>query len=235
MSKPATNADPDELRKFAGFAAHWWDPNGEMKAIHQINPLRLRFIDAHAGLAGKSVLDVGCGGGILSETMALAGATVTGIDLAGEALAAARQHATSSGVTVEYRDIAAETLAEERPGSFDVVTCMEMLEHVPDPASIVRACAGLVRPGGHVFFSSINRTPRAWLLAIVAAEYLLRVVPQGTHEYAKFLRPSEIDQWAREAGLKTREITGLHYDPLLGQHRLGAGVDVNYIIYCRRG
>lgn len=228
------NADPAELRKFERLAAQWWDAAGEMKPLHQINPLRLRYVDERAPLAGKQVLDVGCGGGLLAEAMARAGARVTGIDLAGEALQAARAHAQAAGITVDYREIAAEALAVGQPGSFDIVTCMEMLEHVPDPASIVGACARLVRPGGDVFFSSINRTPKAWLLAIVGAEYLLRLVPQGTHDYARFICPSELDEWSRAAGLVLREATGLHYDPLLGRHRLGGSVDVNYLLHARR-
>lgn len=232
--KPADNADPEELRKFSRLAAHWWDANGEMKPLHQINPLRLRYVDERAGLAGKRVLDVGCGGGLLAEAMARAGAQVTGIDLAAEALEAARLHAQETQQRVDYRCVPAEALAEEMPAAFDVVTCMEMLEHVPDPASIVHACGQLVRPGGHVFFSTINRTPKAYLLAIVGAEYLLRLVPQGTHDYAKFIRPSELDEWSRAAGLELHEATGLHYDPVLGRHRLGGSVDVNYLLHAQR-
>jgi 2-polyprenyl-6-hydroxyphenyl methylase/3-demethylubiquinone-9 3-methyltransferase len=231
---PVRNADPEELRKFARMAAHWWDPDGEMKPLHQINPLRLRYIDERSRLAGKRVCDVGCGGGILAESMARAGAGVTGIDLAGEALEAARLHAREAGLDVDYRCVAAEALAAELPGAFDVVSCMEMLEHVPDPAAIVQACARLVRPGGRLFFSTINRTPKAYLLAIVGAEYLLRLVPQGTHDYAKFIRPSELDEWLRAAALELCEVTGLHYDPLLGRHRLGGDVDVNYLLHAQR-
>jgi 2-polyprenyl-6-hydroxyphenyl methylase / 3-demethylubiquinone-9 3-methyltransferase len=228
------NADPEELRKFERLASHWWDLNGEMKPLHQINPLRLRYVEERAGLSGKRALDVGCGGGILAEAMARAGAQVTGIDLAEEALEAARQHARETGQRVDYRCVPAENLAVEQQGEYDVVTCMEMLEHVPDPSSIVHACARLVRPGGQVFFSSINRTPKAYLLAIVAAEHLLKLVPQGTHDYAKFIRPSELDEWSRAAGLELREATGLHYDPVLGRHRLGGSVDVNYILHAQR-
>lgn len=233
-STHAVNADPEELRKFERLAAHWWDANGEMKALHQINPLRLRYVEERARLAGKRVVDVGCGAGLFSEAMARAGAEVTGIDLAAEVLAAARVHAADSVSGLDYRCISAETLAEEQADGFDIVTCMEMLEHVPDPASIVAACARLVRPGGQVFFSSINRTPKAYLLAIVAAEHLLRIVPAGTHDYAKFIRPSELDEWGRAAGLELREATGLHYDPVLGRHRLGGNVDVNYLLHCQR-
>jgi 2-polyprenyl-6-hydroxyphenyl methylase/3-demethylubiquinone-9 3-methyltransferase len=230
----AANADPEELRKFAQLAAHWWDPGGEMKPLHQINPLRLRYIEERTGLAGRRVCDVGCGGGILSESMARAGARVTGIDLADEALAAARLHAQDNGQHIDYRRVAAEDLAAEQPGQFDVVTCMEMLEHVPDPAAIVHACGQLARPGGQLFFSTLNRTPKAWLLAIAGAEYLLKLVPPGTHDYARFIRPSELDEWSRAAGLELREITGLHYDPVLGRHRLGGSVDVNYLLYAQR-
>lgn len=230
----ARNADPEELRKFEKLAAQWWDTGGEMKPLHQINPLRLRYVEDRAGLAGKRVLDVGCGGGILSESMARAGAKVTGIDLAEEALAAARRHAGETGQPVEYRNVPAEALAREQPGAYDVVTCMEMLEHVPDPAAVVQACAELARPGGQLFFSTINRTPKAYLLAIVGAEHLLRLVPQGTHDYAKFIRPSELDEWLRAAGLELCEITGLHYDPFLGLHRLGGSVDVNYLLHAMR-
>ncbi len=234
VSSNAQNVDPEELRKFERLASHWWDLDGEMKPLHQINPLRLRYVEERASLTGKRALDVGCGGGILAEAMARAGARVTGIDLAEEALAAARQHAQQAGQQLDYRCVPAETLASEQPGEYDIVTCMEMLEHVPDPSSIVRACAQFVRPGGHVFFSSINRTPKAYLLAIVSAEYLLKLVPQGTHDYAKFIRPSELDEWSRAAGLELREATGLHYDPLLGRHRLGDGLDVNYLMYAQR-
>lgn len=229
-----TNTDPEELRKFERMAEQWWDPNGEMKPLHQINPLRLRYVDERCRLAGRRVVDVGCGGGILAESMARAGATVTGIDLAGEALSAAKKHARDSGLELDYQYMAAEALALQRAGEFDVVTCMEMLEHVPDPASIVRACANLVRPGGHVFFSTINRTPKAYLLAIVGAEYLLKLVPQGTHDYAKFIRPSELEEWSRMAGLELRGASGLHYDPVLGRHRLGGNLDVNYLLHAQR-
>jgi 2-polyprenyl-6-hydroxyphenyl methylase / 3-demethylubiquinone-9 3-methyltransferase len=234
MDRSHVNADPEELQKFARLADQWWDPNGEMKPLHQINPLRLRYVDERCSLAGKSTLDIGCGGGILAESMARAGAHVTGIDLAEEALNAARQHAQETGQQLDYQCIAAETLAAQHAGRFDVVTCMEMLEHVPDPASVVQACAKLVRPGGHVFFSTINRTPKAYLLAIIGAEYLLNLVPQGTHDYAKFIRPSELEAWSRQAGLELRDAAGLHYDPVLGRHRLGGGLDVNYLLHAQR-
>lgn len=234
MQHETHNADPQELGKFRRLAAQWWDPDGEMKPLHQINPLRLRYVEERALLAGKKVLDVGCGGGLLAEAMARCGAQVQGIDLAEEALEAARQHAAASAVSLQYRCVSAEALAAEQPAGFDVVTCMEMLEHVPDPASIIRACAKLIRPGGQVFFSTINRTPKAYLLAIVGAEYLLQLVPQGTHDYSKFIRPSEMDEWSRAAGLALCGLTGLHYDPILGRHRLGGSVDVNYLMHALR-
>lgn len=233
---PATsqNVDPAEIAKFEELAARWWDPESEFKPLHDINPLRLDFIDARAALHGKTVLDVGCGGGILAESMAARGARVTGIDLGEAPLAVARLHLKESGHQVEYRKISTEELARERPAGFDVVTCMEMLEHVPDPASTVAACATLVRPGGQVFFSTINRNPKAWLLAVVGAEYVLNLLPRGTHEYLKFIKPSELERWSRQAGLTVHEFTGMHYNPLTRRYRLGPGVDVNYIAYFRR-
>jgi len=229
-----TNVDPAEIAKFEALAARWWDPHSEFKPLHDINPLRLDWIDARANLAGKEVLDVGCGGGILSEAMAARGARVTGIDMGAAPLTVARLHLKESGREVEYLQVPAETLAERRPAGFDVVTCMEMLEHVPDPAATVAACARLVRPGGHVFFSTINRNPKAWLFAIVGAEYVLKLLPKGTHEYLKFIRPSELDGFARAAGLQTRELTGMHYNPLTQHYRLGPGVDVNYLLHATR-
>lgn len=229
------NVDPGEIAKFEALAERWWDPESEFKPLHDINPLRLDFIDARAGLAGRRVVDVGCGGGILAEAMAHRGAIVTGIDLGEAPLAVARLHATESGVELEYRNVSVETLAEERPGTFDVVTCLEMLEHVPDPASVVRACARLVKPGGQVFFSTLNRNPKAYALAILGAEYLLRMLPRGTHDYAKFIRPSELAGWCREAGLEVREQSGLVYNPLTRRYRLSArDVSVNYLMHCRR-
>lgn len=229
------NVDPGEIAKFEALAERWWDPESEFKPLHDINPLRLDFIDARAGLAGRRVVDVGCGGGILAEAMAHRGAIVTGIDLGEAPLAVARLHATESGVELEYRNVSVETLAEERPGTFDVVTCLEMLEHVPDPASVVRACAQLVKPGGQVFFSTLNRNPKAYALAILGAEYLLRMLPRGTHDYAKFIRPSELAGWCREAGLEVREQSGLVYNPLTRRYRLSArDVSVNYLMHCRR-
>ncbi len=230
----SVNADPDELAKFERLAARWWDPHGEFRPLHELNPLRLAFINDRAGLKGKRVLDVGCGGGLLAEGLAAAGAEVTGIDLAEAPLEVARLHLKESGLHVHYRRISAEALAHEMPGAFDVVTCLEMLEHVPDPASTVAACAALVRPGGQVFFSTINRHPKAFLFAIVGAEYLLGLLPRGTHEYLKFIRPSELEAMCRRAGLSLKELTGIHYNPLTGRFRLGPGVDVNYLAWCEK-
>jgi 2-polyprenyl-6-hydroxyphenyl methylase/3-demethylubiquinone-9 3-methyltransferase len=230
-----TNADPDELAKFERLASRWWDPESEFKPLHHINPLRLEFIDARAKLKGKRVLDVGCGGGILSEAMAARGAEVTGIDLGDAPLAVAKLHLHESGMKVNYRRISAEDHAAESPSHYDIVTCLEMLEHVPDPASTVMACAQLVKPGGMVFFSTINRNPKSWLFAIVGAEYVLNLLPRGTHDYMKFIRPSELDAMCRKAELSIREWTGMHYNPLTQHYSLGPGVDVNYLGYCVRG
>jgi len=235
MTTRHANADPAEIAKFEALAARWWDPHSEFKPLHDINPLRLHFINDRVGLKGKKILDVGCGGGILAEAMAALGADVTGIDLGEAPLAVARLHLKESGQSVLYRRISAEDLAAESPGAFDVVTCLEMLEHVPDPASTVRACATLVRPQGQVFFSTINRNPKSWLFAIVGAEYMLKLLPRGTHEYAKLIRPSELALWCREAGLDIRELTGMHYNPLTQHYRLGSGVDVNYLAFATRG
>ncbi len=234
-SKAVSNVDAAEVARFDRFAAHWWDPQGEMAALHHINPLRMRYISSCAGgLKGKSALDVGCGGGLLSEAMASAGAQVTGIDLANEALTAARHHALQSGVKVEYRCIAAEALANEVPAHYDLVTCLEMLEHVPQPQSIVAACAKLAKPGGTVVFSTLNRNPKSFALAIVGAEYLLNLVPRGTHEYAKFIRPSELERWTAAAGLDLIGIRGLRYNPLLKSGSMSDDVDVNYFMHCRK-
>ncbi len=230
----AHNVDPVEIAKFEQSASRWWDPGSEFKPLHDINPLRLDYIDSRAGLAGKRVLDVGCGGGILAESMALRGAQVTGIDLGEAPLAVARLHLLESGAQVDYRHISAEQLAAEQPASFDAVTCMEMLEHVPDPAASVAACAQLVKPGGAVFFSTINRNPKAYLLAILGAEYLLRLLPRGTHDYRKFIRPSELESWARAAGLSLRDLSGMDYNPLSRQYSLGRNLDVNYLAYAAR-
>ncbi|HEB92611.1 MAG TPA: bifunctional 2-polyprenyl-6-hydroxyphenol methylase/3-demethylubiquinol 3-O-methyltransferase UbiG [Gammaproteobacteria bacterium] len=229
------NADPAEIAKFEALASRWWDPQSEFKPLHEINPLRLDYIERHAGgLDGKQVLDVGCGGGILSESMASLGAQVTGIDMGEAPLSVARLHGLESGVKVDYQRSTAETFAEQHPGHFDTVTCMEMLEHVPDPASVIRACAALVKPGGVVFFSTINRNPKAYLLAIIGAEYLLRMLPRGTHDYDKFIRPSELESWARHTELKMRDLTGMSYNPLSKQYALGRDLAVNYLACCTR-
>jgi len=235
MAHTAQNVDPEEIAKFESLAARWWDANSEFKPLHDINPLRLNYINDRVGLNGKTVLDIGCGGGILAESMAAHGASVTGIDLGEAPLAVARLHLRESGQKVEYLRVSAEDLAAERPESFDVVTCMEMLEHVPDPSSIITACAKLVKPGGQVFFSTINRNPKSWLFAIVGAEYVLNLLPKGTHEYMKFIKPSELESWARHAGLTIHQFIGMHYNPLTRDYRLGRGVDVNYIAYSTRG
>lgn len=226
----AINVDPQELSKFATLAHKWWDTQSEFKPLHDINPLRLNYIDRHAGLAEKAVLDVGCGGGILSESMASRGARVTGIDLGEKALGVARLHQLESNVIVDYRCIAVEALAAEQGASYDVVTCMEMLEHVPDPASIVTACAALVKPGGQVFFSTLNRNPKSYLFAVIGAEYVLNMLPKGTHEYEKFIKPSELSRWCRTAGLEVVEVIGMSYNPFSKQYRLSQDVAVNYIV-----
>ena len=226
------NVDQTEVNKFEELASRWWDPHSEFKPLHEINPLRLAYIEDHAGgLTGKRVLDVGCGGGILAESMAAKGAEVTGIDMGEANLEVARLHLLESGLDVDYRQMPVEKLAEEMPGAFDVVTCMEMLEHVPDPGSVIRACATLVKPGGKLFFSTINRNPKSYLFAIVGAEYLLHLLPKGTHDYARFIRPSELNRWVREAGLETRDITGMTYNPFTRVYRLDPDdVDVNYLV-----
>ncbi|WFM73200.1 bifunctional 2-polyprenyl-6-hydroxyphenol methylase/3-demethylubiquinol 3-O-methyltransferase UbiG [Halomonas sp. CKK8] len=231
----ADNVDQAEIAKFEALADRWWDPQGEFKPLHDINPLRLDFIDARAGLAGRRVLDVGCGGGILAEAMAHRGAEVTGIDLGEAPLAVARQHARENGVAIGYRHVSVEEMAAAHPGEFDVVTCLEMLEHVPDPGSVVRACATLVKPGGQVFFSTLNRNPKAYALAVLGAEYLLRLLPRGTHDYSRFIRPSELAAWCREAGLDVREQNGLVFHPLTRRYALSTiDVSVNYLMHCRR-
>ncbi|MBU1215376.1 MAG: bifunctional 2-polyprenyl-6-hydroxyphenol methylase/3-demethylubiquinol 3-O-methyltransferase UbiG [Gammaproteobacteria bacterium] len=230
-----SNADPIELEKFSQLAHKWWDPNSEFKPLHEINPLRLTYINDIAELAGKTVLDVGCGGGILSEALADAGATVTGIDLADKSLSVAKLHLLESGKKVEYRKVAVEELAAERPAHYDVVTCMEMLEHVPDPSAVIAACAQLVKPGGHVFFSTLNRNPKSYLFAIIGAEYVLNLLPRGTHDYAKFIRPSELAQWCRNADLQVQELTGMSYNPLNKTYALGSDTSVNYLVACQRG
>ena len=229
-----SNVDPAEVAKFEALAARWWDPQGEFKPLHDINPLRLAFVDNGAGLKDKRILDVGCGGGILAESMAALGATVTGIDASQAALATARLHLHESGLEVDYVCATAEEMARQHPGSFDLVTCLELLEHVPDPASVVDACATLVRPGGEVVFSTINRNPRAYLMAVIGAEYVLGLLPKGTHDYAKFIRPSELASWSRSARLTLEELKGLGYNPLTRRYRLGDSVEVNYLARLRR-
>jgi 2-polyprenyl-6-hydroxyphenyl methylase/3-demethylubiquinone-9 3-methyltransferase len=233
MTSTTHNVDHQEIAKFEELASRWWDPHSEFKPLHDINPLRLDYIDRRVQLAGKTVLDVGCGGGILSESMAQRGASVTGIDMGEAPLSVAKLHKLESGVEVDYQRITAEQLAAQQPQSFDVVTCLEMLEHVPDPASVIKACAQLVKPGGHVFLSTINRNPKSYLFAIVGAEYVLKMLPKGTHDYSKFIKPSELESWAREAALVTRELTGMSYNPLSRKYTLGHDVDVNYLMHCQ--
>ncbi len=223
------NVHPHEIYKFGSQAERWWDPQGEFKTLHAVNPLRLQFIHAYTELEGRRIADVGCGGGILSEGLARMGGKVLGIDLSEELLDVADLHGLESGVKVDYRKISAEALADEQPASFDVVTCMEMLEHVPSPVSVIQACARLVKPGGHVFFSTLNRHPKAWLLAIFAAEQVLRMIPKGTHDYNAFIKPSELTRWARQAGLDLLGMEGVTYNPLTNQFSLGADIDVNYL------
>lgn len=225
-----TNADPAELQKFSDLAHRWWDPTSEFKPLHEINPLRLGWIDRQTALAGKRVVDIGCGGGILSESMAALGAEVTGIDLSEKALGVARLHLFESGLKVDYRHVSAEAFAAQHAGQFDVVTCMEMLEHVPDPASTIAACATLVKPGGRVFFSTINRNFKAYVFAVIGAEYILNLLPRGTHDYAKFIKPSELARYTREAGLDADELIGMTYNPLTKVYALGADTDVNYLM-----
>ena len=229
------NADPTELKKFSALAHRWWDRNSEFKPLHDINPLRLHWIEQHAqGLKGKRVLDVGCGGGILAEAMAEKHASVVGIDLAEKPLEVARLHALETGAIVDYRAISAEQLALLEPESFDVVTCMEMLEHVPDPAATVQACARLVKPGGNVFFSTLNRNLKSYFFAVIGAEYVLKMLPKGTHEYARFIRPSELARWTRESGLTLEGSKGMEYNPLTRRYRLSGNTSVNYMFACRR-
>jgi 2-polyprenyl-6-hydroxyphenyl methylase/3-demethylubiquinone-9 3-methyltransferase len=228
------NADPLELQKFSDLAHRWWDPSSEFRPLHEINPLRLEWINARAPLAGKTVLDVGCGGGILAESMAKKGANVTGIDLSEKALKVADLHSLESGVPVRYELIAAEALAAREPGQYDVVTCMEMLEHVPDPAAIVQACATLVKPGGKVFFSTINRNPKSYLFAVIGAEYILNLLPKGTHDYAKFITPAELASFIRKAGMTVDGLKGLTYNPLTKMYSLNQDTDVNYLVACTR-
>ena len=230
-----SNVDAAEIAKFSELAHRWWDPNSEFRPLHEINPLRLKWIDTLAPLAGRKVLDVGCGGGILAEAMAGAGAAVSGIDLSDKALKVAKLHLYESGKSVDYQLVSAEDYAARHAGEFDVVTCMEMLEHVPDPASVVAACARMVRPGGWVFFSTLNRNPKSYLFAVVGAEYVLRLLPRGTHDYAKFIKPAELARMAREAGLDIDELIGMTYNPLTKVYKLEADTDVNYLMATRRG
>jgi 2-polyprenyl-6-hydroxyphenyl methylase/3-demethylubiquinone-9 3-methyltransferase len=228
------NADPAELEKFSQLASRWWDPHGEFRPLHEINPLRLDWIDERAPLAGKRVLDVGCGGGILAEAMAGRGARVTGIDLAEKPLRVAELHLLQSKAQVAYEQVSTEEYASRHAGEFDVVTCMELLEHVPQPAAMVAACAKLVRPGGQVFFSTINRNPKSYLFAVVGAEYILRLLPKGTHDYQRFIKPSELSRFARDADLRVAELIGMTYNPLTQRYRLEADCDVNYLLRCVR-
>ena len=228
------NADPAELQKFSDLAHRWWDPAGEFRPLHEINPLRLDWIAQHAPLEGRDVLDVGCGGGILAEPMAQRGARVTGIDLADKPLRVAELHLLESGAAVRYERASAEDYAATHAEGFDVLTCMELLEHVPDPASTVAACARLLRPGGTAIFSTINRNPKSYLFAVIGAEYILKLLPKGTHDYARFIRPAELSGWCREAGLRALELTGMTYNPLTQRYRLGRDCDVNYLLACAR-
>lgn len=226
-----SNVDPSEIQKFEDLASRWWDPESEFAPLHAINPLRTEYINLHSPVKGLRVLDVGCGGGLISEAMASFGADVTGIDMGEAPLSVAKLHLLESGQNVEYKKITTEELADQRPEHYDVVTCLEMLEHVPDPSSVIEACSRLVKPGGDVYFSTINRNPKAWLFAIVGAEYILNLLPRGTHEYDKLIKPSELSEYARHAGLELQRIIGLHYNPFTKQYKLAAGVDVNYMIH----
>jgi len=229
-----SNVDQREIDKFSALAHRWWDPTREFKPLHAINPLRLGWIESITSLAGKKVLDVGCGGGILAESLSKAGGIVTGIDLSNKALKVAELHQLESNISVQYRSISAEDLAKQEPETYDVVTCMEMLEHVPDPSSVVQACATLCKPGGSIFFSTLNRNPKSYLFAIIGAEYILKLLPKGTHEYDKFIKPSELAGFTRQAGLKLLEIKGMTYNPLTQIYRLGSDTDVNYMIATRK-
>jgi 2-polyprenyl-6-hydroxyphenyl methylase/3-demethylubiquinone-9 3-methyltransferase len=231
----SANVDAGEIAKFERMANRWWDPQGDFKPLHQMNPVRANYIDLKAKVAEKTLLDIGCGGGLLTEAMAQRGARVTGIDMGEAPLEVARLHAEASGLTIDYRRLTAEHMAEESPEHFDVVTCLEMLEHVPAPAQVIRACFALVKPGGHVFFSTLNRTPKAYLMAILGAEYVLRWLPRGTHDYKKFIRPSELAAWSRQAGLQVCDLAGIAYNPLNQSFRTVAGdVDVNYIMHLQK-
>ncbi len=228
------NIDPAEIKKFEELASHWWDIEGEFKPLHEMNPLRLSFINSASPLNNKKVIDIGCGGGILSESMAACGAKTTGIDMGKAPLSVARLHAIESDLDIDYRQITAEEMAEQEAAAFDIVTCMEMLEHVPDPASVISACFELLKPGGSVYFSTINRNPKSYVFAIVGAEYVMKMLPRGTHDYAKFIKPSELDEWARTAGLKLMDLTGISYNPFTGLFSLSRNVDVNYMVHYTR-
>jgi len=234
MNQATQNVDPNEIAKFEALASRWWDKESEFKPLHDINPLRLNYIDERARLPGKRVLDVGCGGGILSEGLSQRGAHVLGIDMGAAPLSVAKLHGLESGVEVEYQKITVETLAEQQPGTFDVVTCLEMLEHVPDPSSIIKACAKLLKPGGQLFLSTINRNPKAFLFAIVGAEHLLKMLPKGTHEYKKFIKPSELSSYIRQADLEFKDVTGMVYNPLLKEYKLARDVNVNYLMHATK-
>ena len=234
MNAATPNIDPAEVNKFEELASRWWDPSSEFKPLHDINPLRIDYIRQRAPLRDRKVIDVGCGGGLLSEGMAQLGAQVTGIDMGEAPLTVARLHQHETGVQVDYQRATAEQMSEQNPQSFDVCTCLEMLEHVPDPASVIAACAKLLKPGGQLFFSTINRNPKSYLFAIIGAEYLLRMLPKGTHDYRKFIRPSELERWARSAGLVLKELTGMSFNPLTQQYKLGTDVDVNYLAWLEK-
>jgi 2-polyprenyl-6-hydroxyphenyl methylase/3-demethylubiquinone-9 3-methyltransferase len=234
MNTARDNVDPAEVAKFDALASRWWDPDGEFRPLHEINPLRHDWIRQHVSLSGLKVVDIGCGGGILAEAMAAANADVTGIDMAEGPLTVARLHQHESGAKVDYRQATAEELAAAEAGSYDVVTCLEMLEHVPDPSQVIKSCAELVKPGGHIFFSTINRNPKSFAFAIVGAEYVLKLLPAGTHEYGKFIRPSELESWARKAGLTLKDSIGMQYNPFTREYSLGGNLDVNYLMYFQR-
>lgn len=233
-TQQSSNVDPNEIKKFEDLASRWWDPESEFQPLHAINPLRTEYINLHSPVKGLKVLDVGCGGGLISEAMSAFGAEVTGIDMGEAPLSVAKLHLLESDEKVEYLKITAEELAEQRPETYDVVTCLEMLEHVPDPSLVIQACANMVKPGGDVYFSTINRNPKAWLFAIVGAEYILNLLPRGTHEFDKLIKPSELSEYARQSGLELQGMIGLHYNPFTKAYKLAPGVDVNYMIHCKK-